>query len=59
MRSSDHILFMSTVPAKGSEGGNQQKTDAKIKCPFIKFCCETEIDSANYTTDSNIEANPR
>ncbi len=59
MRSSDHELSMGTVPANGPKGGSQQKTQAKIECPAIIICCETETDSTNYTPDSDVEANPR
>ena len=59
MRSSDKELSMSTVPAKGPEGGSQQKTQAKYKRPPIKLCSETENDTSNHTTDSDKETDLR
>ena len=59
MRSSDHELSMGTVPAKGPEGGSQQKTQAKYKRPPIKLCSETKDDTSNHTTDSDKETDLR
>ena len=59
MRSSDHELSVGTVPAKGPEGGSQQKTQAKYKRPLIELCSETEEDTPNHTTDSDKETDLR
>ena len=59
MRSSDYELSMGTVPAKGPEGGSQQKTQAKYKRPLIKLCSETKDNTSNHTTDSDKETDFR